>query len=216
MAKTTAPLLSFGAGGAIGKTQVYSRWRGIGYARRYVVPANPRTVEQQKTRGVFAQLREMFKVAPDVQKAPWTAFATGRPFLNFNKYIGENVRVLRGQTDMANFIASPGARGGLPPVSMSAAPTATAGEILVTFVVPDAPSGWTLNSVVAVAFNNQAPDEFFTGPYVGASEAAPADTVTLTGLDSGTPNVVSGWLVWNKPDASLAYSVSTSELATPL
>lgn len=215
MAKTTAPLLSFGADGAIAKTQVYSKWRGVKYARRYVVPANPRTAEQTLTRSAFAQLREMWKVSPELQQAPWDAFATGRPFLGFNKYIGENLRVLRGQTDMTNFIGSPGARGGLPPGSFTAAPNATAGEIEVTFGIPTPPTGWTLNSVVAVGFTNQAPDDFFTGPYVAASAVAPASTVTLTGLESGQPSVISGWLVWNKPDGTLAYSVGTTEVATP-
>lgn len=215
MAKTTAPLLSFGAAGAIAKTQVYSRWRGIGYARRYVIPANPNTAEQQKTRGAFAQLREMFKIAPDLAKAPWDAFATGRPFLGFNKYIGENLRVLRGEADMANFIGSPGARGGLPPVSMAAAPNATAGEVEVTFVAPAPPTGWTLLGIAATGFTNQAPDQFFTGPYVGASENAPTLTLTLTGLESGEEAVVAGWLLWTKPDGTTAYSVGTTALVTP-
>jgi len=216
MAKVTAPLLSFGAGGAIANTQVYSKWRGVPYARRYVVPANPRTAEQTLTRSAFAQLREMWKVAPEEQKAPWDAFATGRPFLGFNKYIGENIRVMRGEPNMQAFIGSPGARGGLSPLDMAAVPTATPGEIQVTFGIPAAPTGWTLNSVVAVAFNDQAPDDFFTGPYVAGSAPAPADTVTLTGADSGEINVVSGWLIWNKPDGTLAYSVSVTDTATPL
>lgn len=215
MARTIAPLLSFGAGGQIGKTQVYSKWRGIGYARRYVVPANPRTAEQQLTRGAFAQLREMWKVAPPEQKAPWDAFAQGRPFLGFNKYIGENIRVLRGMANMDNFIGSPGAKGGLPPTIFTVAANANAGELDVTFGIPDAPTGWTINSIVAVGFTNQAPDEFFTGPYVADSEAAPATNLTLTGLASAVEAVVSGWLVWNKPDGTLAYSVGATEQATP-
>jgi hypothetical protein len=216
MAKTTAPLLSFGAGGAIAKTQVYSKWRGVPYARRYVIPANPRTAEQTLTRSAFAQLREMWKVSPELQQAPWNAFATGRPFLGFNKYIGENIRVMRGEPDMSNFIGSPGARGGLPAIDMAVVPTATAGELQVTFGLPTAPTGWTLNSIVAVGFEQQAPDDFFTGPYVADSEPGPADTLTLTGLDSGAVAVVSGWLIWNKPDGTLAYSVSQTTTATPL
>ena len=107
MAKTTAPLLSFGANGQIAKTQVYASWRGVKYSRRYVVPANPRTTAQQLTRTTFAFMREMWKVAPSGLKAPWDAFATGKPFLGLNKFVGENIRVLRSQPDMANFIGSP-------------------------------------------------------------------------------------------------------------
>ena len=57
MAKLTGPLLSFGATGQIAKTMVVGTWRGIDYARQYVVPANPRTTAQQANRTRFALLR---------------------------------------------------------------------------------------------------------------------------------------------------------------
>src|SRR3546814_12612164 len=85
MAKTTAPLLSFGADGQIAKTMVYSKWKGIPYVRRHVVPANPQTVAQQLTRTTFSQLREMWKIAPAIAQLPWDTFAIGRPFLGLNK-----------------------------------------------------------------------------------------------------------------------------------
>src|SRR5690606_27546113 len=88
MGKTTAPLLSFDASGTLAKTVVYSRWRGISYARRHVIPANPRTIPQQFNRLAFATLREMWKVAPPAAQAPWDAFATGRPFTGMNAFIG--------------------------------------------------------------------------------------------------------------------------------
>jgi len=44
MSKLTGPLLSFGARGQIGKAMVTSTWKGVPYARQYVVPANPQTV----------------------------------------------------------------------------------------------------------------------------------------------------------------------------
>src|SRR5262245_18965190 len=100
MSKTTAPLLSFDAAGSIGKTVVYSRWRGVSYARRHVVPANPNTTAQQEVRSTFALLREMSKLAPTLALAPWDAFAKGRPFTGMNKFVGENVRVLKGAANM--------------------------------------------------------------------------------------------------------------------
>lgn len=217
MAKLTGPLLSMNARGQIGKTLVAAKWKGIPYMRQYVVPANPRTTAQQAVRGMFALLREMYKLAPAVLRAPWDAFATGRPFTGMNKFVGENVRLLNGETDMALFLGSPGARGGLPPASVSAAPTANPGEIEVTFVLPtQLPDGWTVNSIAATGFPDQDPSGgIFTGPLVADSELAPATEVVLTGLPTGDLCVVSGWVIYDRPDGTLAYSVGLADTATP-
>ncbi len=53
MAKLKAPLLSFGASGAIGKAIVYFPWKGLDCVREYVVPANPKSDAQQDQRGYF-------------------------------------------------------------------------------------------------------------------------------------------------------------------
>lgn len=213
MAKTRAPLLSFGGSGQIGKTMVASSWRGVKYMREYVKPANPRTTAQQGVRSVFALLGEMWKLAPSIQFEPWNAFAKGRPFTGRNKYIGENVRVLNGQPDFANFIGSPGSGGGVPPTSISAA-DAGGQVITVTFVNPAAPDGWMLTAAQAVAFQDQDPAGFFTGPYIGGQDiAAPIDTVSLDVGEAGD-YVVAGWLKWTKPDGSFAYSVSLLDTIT--
>ena len=49
MAKVTAPLLSFGGLGTIGKVAVYSKWKGRPYVRQYVIPGNPKTAGQTLT-----------------------------------------------------------------------------------------------------------------------------------------------------------------------
>ncbi len=51
MAKLKAPLLSFGASGAIAKAVVYFPWKGLNCAREYVIPSNPNTTLQQAQRG---------------------------------------------------------------------------------------------------------------------------------------------------------------------
>ncbi len=51
MAKLKAPLLSFGASGAIAKAVVYFPWKGLNVAREYVIPANPKTTLQTTQRG---------------------------------------------------------------------------------------------------------------------------------------------------------------------
>lgn len=51
MAKLTAPLLSLGAAGQLGKALVFFPWKGIKAVRTYVIPANPNTADQQTQRG---------------------------------------------------------------------------------------------------------------------------------------------------------------------
>lgn len=214
MSKTTAPLLSFGARGQIGKTMVASSWRGVKYMRQHVIPANPRTTAQTVVRKTFALLREMWKLAPALVKAPWDAFASGRPFTGMNKFVGENVRVLKGDLLMDDFIGSPGAYGGLPPSGVVLS-TPAPGDILATFTVPAAPDGWAIDGAVSFAFLDQAPDDFFTGVITAAEDiAGPAYAVTLSGLDSLVDYVVSSYLRWTKPDGSFAYSVALTDKIT--
>ncbi|GAI80781.1 unnamed protein product, partial [marine sediment metagenome] len=54
MAKLKAPLLSFGASGAIAKAVVYFPWKGLNVAREYVIPANPKTTLQTTQRGYLS------------------------------------------------------------------------------------------------------------------------------------------------------------------
>jgi len=213
MARTTAPLLGFDASGQIAKTMVYASWRGVKYARRYVIPGNPKTAAQTTTRVTFATLREMWKLMPAGGRAPWTIFATGRPFLNLNAFVGENMRVVRGDALFTDFLGSPGARGGLPPVSATPAAGA-AGEINVTFVHPSVPSGWVLDNSQCIAFEDQDPESDFTGTLTFAEVASPTLIVPFTGLTPATSFIVASWLEWTKPNGQVAYSVSTGATVT--
>ena len=215
MAKLTGPLLSFGARGQIGKAMVVAKWRGIDYARQYVVPANPQTTAQQLNRSMFAMLREMWKLSPAAVRAPWTSFAQGRPFLPVNKYVGENIRLLNGTTDLQAMIMSPGAKGGLPPSSVSAAAGGATGEIDVTVNVPtQLPDGWSITEIAATAVVDQIPTGLFSGNYVADTEANPANDITLTGFQAAEDCVAFGWVVYEKPDGTLAYSVSVADTVT--
>ncbi len=216
MAKVTTPLLSFGGEGQVGKSLVFARWRGIKYARRHVIPANPRTVAQQTTRTTFATLREMWKLMPDLARAPWDSFAEGRPFLGSNKWVGENLRVVRGQPDFLNLLGSPGSKGGLPPVSVVAAATLNAGELRLTVTPPAPPAGWVLQAAVGMGFPDQNPALDFVGPLAVAEDVVGPYEVLLTGLPSATLAVASAWLRWQKPNTEIAYSVGVTVTGTPL
>jgi len=213
MAKTTAPLLSFGASGALAQAMVFATWRGISYVRRYVVPENPRTAAQTLTRDIFRTLSDMWKVMGSIAIAPWQTFAISKPLTDRNAMMGKNIASLRGDVNMNNFIGSPAARGGLAPDGVVA--VAGVGTITITFTNPAPPTGWTLVAAQAIAFPDQAPEAALVGPVTEAEDAAsPFDTVVLTGLGA-VLHQCSCWLKWTKPDGLVAYGASINVTETP-
>lgn len=213
MAKTTAPLLSFGADGQLAKTVVYSSWKGIRYSRRYVVPANPRTTKQVVTRSLFKNLNLMWLYAPPELKAPYLANAVGRPYTGLNKFVGFNVDGIDTSTpptDWSDFRGSPGALGGLPPVSL----TLTGGALQITaaLAVPAIPDDWAIAQASFILFKDQDPQAPFTGQIVAMTDATAPYSVVFTGLDAATDYVVTAFIVWTRPDGKLAYSTSLTDI----
>jgi hypothetical protein len=211
MSKTTAPLLSFGAGGAIAKTQVYSSWRGISYVRKYVVPANPKSTNQEKTRSVFTYASNVWKNASSILQAPWTLFTQGQPLYNRNAFIGQNTKALRPGSTVAAFVGSPGAKGGVAPVSITA--TGGSGSIAVAFTLPAIPTGWTVAAGQAVAIPAGDPHTTTDFSTFAAQGTSTPFTATISGLAAGDYEV-SAWLMWTKPDGSTAFSASINATAT--
>jgi len=77
MAKLKAPLLSFGASGAIAKSVVYFPWKGVNAARQYVVPANPRSDPQQTQRGYLTAATNNWhaNASTDAARIAWNRYA---------------------------------------------------------------------------------------------------------------------------------------------
>lgn len=192
---------------------VIGSWRGISYARRWVKPANPQTSGQTLTRNVFRFLEDAWKIAPALLKAPWDAQAKGQKYVGRNHWVGVNMTNLRGETDLNLMAASPGAKGGLPPISITL--TAADGQIGVDFANPAGPEGWEIHSAVAACLPDQDPSENLITVWAADDDQVTKNAVTLTGLDNGVLYQVFGWLRWTKPDGSAAYSPSISDTATP-
>lgn len=218
MAKVTAPILSGRAAGQIGKTQVYSVWKGVPYARQYIVPANPRTTAQQTNRGIFTAVSDLWKRLGSVSRAPWDSFITGKPLTSRNAIISSNVSAMQGQSDRQLWIGSPGSKGGVSPTTVAGAAGTSSGDIDVTITAPPAPTGWTLTGAEALGIEDGDPKTLIPSPIAEAENLAPTvngDTVVvLTGLKSATSYVVTGWLKWTKPDGTIAYGASLVTTAT--
>ncbi len=208
MAVLTAPLLSFDARGKIADTLVFSNWRGVPYARRMVIPANPKTIEQMITRDTFTALELRWKQAGALMRAPWRRFAVGRKFVGRNAYLGKNIAVIRGDAGMDDYLGSPGAKGGLPLTSM-ALTTVAGGVIECAVVAPAAPNGWTLTSAIATFLKDQAANAVVTD-IIQEGEDLAATTIDVTGLDT-VAYWVQAWTKWDKGGGEVAYGPSISD-----
>lgn len=210
MAKVTGPILSIRARGQIGKSQIYSQWRGIPYARQYNVPANPRTTGQLLTRDVFAWLQNLWRSAPAVLQNVWLEAARGRPFTDRNRHTQVNLPLLRVGTTVTAYLGSPGVASG--PALVSATPTPGVGTLALAVVSATLPTGWAAVQAVAVLVKQQDPHDAFIGPVSSDTDAAgpaPNWALSFAGLAAAS-YVWSTWVEYQRPDGSFAASIAES------
>jgi hypothetical protein len=103
MAKVSAPLFSIDASGQFAKAIVFAAWKGIKYARHYVIPSNPNTTEQQVTRGYFSSAIAAWKQETTTVKTAWNTYAnsycSGKTGANI--YVSAYTTFLRGHNGTA-------------------------------------------------------------------------------------------------------------------
>jgi hypothetical protein len=213
MSRTVAPLLSFEASGQIAKTQVYSKWKGRPYVRRYTVPSNPKTTAQTETRNTFKWLNDVWKFMPGSAVAAWQLYALNNRFTDRNGFIKVNLSPLRSQTDLTNFTFSPSAGSGLAAQAMNL--TAGSEQITVALTEPALPNGWTITEAVAAAIKQQDPQTGTDFIVTADVDASTPFSIVLTGLEATQEYVVGGWFKFTKPDGSFAYGQSLMDTATP-
>lgn len=211
MSKVSAPLLSFGASGQVGKSVVFGTWKGVSYARRHVIPANPRSTEQTLTRNVFSWLNNVYKIAPSEFTAAWRAAVKGRALTDRNLFMQQNIPILRDMPDLTGMVFSPGAKGGLP-----ASVTITPGNDQVTIAAPapdPLPSGWTVVRFIAAAIRQQEPGVGAFYEIVADDDPTAAYSVTLTGLADAADYMGAGWFEFQKSALAtdLAYGPAVGE-----
>lgn len=214
MARTIAPLLSFGASGAIAKTQVYSTWKGRAYARRHVIPANPRTEEQTKTRSVFSYLNKLWSYMPAGATAAWQLYGDNSRFTARNGWLKQNLPALREAADLADMVMSPAAGSGI--AAEAIAVDAGAGSLTVNLTAPALPNGWAIVRAHAMAVRNVDAHVSETAQAVAGSDDAAPYSIALNGLTSGQSYVAGGWFEYSKPDGSRAYGAALQQVAVPL
>jgi hypothetical protein len=203
------------ASGAIGQSHIYADWKGIPYARQYVIPANPKTTPQTKTRNAFRWLQDFYRHLGPGGLEPWDLFAAGRPFIPRNGLTKANLSNLRLAVNLAGLIASSGARGGPAMDDFVAGTGAPGGNITWTITPGVLPAGWTVARGIALTTVNADPQVAFDGSYEEQVVANPGPyTGILTGLTPATTHAVCGFLIYERPDATLAASPSGNVVVT--
>jgi hypothetical protein len=86
MAKVVFSALLSSASGKIGDI-VMSRWKGIAYARRRVIPANPQSGDQQLQRYVLKTALLLWQSVKSWAKPPWTLAVTGYAWSGYNRFM---------------------------------------------------------------------------------------------------------------------------------
>lgn len=213
MAVLNGPLMSLSAKGTIAKTLTYASWKGIQYARTRVVPANPQSTEQTKTRDVFRYLQDFYKFAPSIAREPWIAATTGIPMTPQNMILSKNVFNLRDATDLDLMVLSPGARGGIPPTSIVSTPGS--GTLTIAVTAPTGPTGWTLTAAQGVVLRDQDPHDAIVSAPQAIEDTTSAYSLAFTGLTSSVIYQIGVWLKWETPSGDTAYSVALRDQDTP-
>lgn len=207
MSRTIAPLLSFGASGQIAKTQVYASWKGRQYARRYVIPTNPRSLEQTSTRDVFRWLNDAFRYFPSPAVAAWQLKARNNQITDRNQFIKDNLGFLRDEVDLTNLTISPAAGGGLAAGAMLVTPGND--QLQIDLTAPPLPTGWTITQAHFAAIRDQDPHSgtFFTVAY--GFDATSAYTTTLVSLASAALYQVAAWFEYVNANGDTVYGINS-------
>ena len=150
--------------GKVGQT-VGAKWKNLSTIRTYTKPSNPNTADQQKVRGVFAEMTSFVALFADQIKYLSALNTSGQSVRN--AIIQANkAQIMGGAFNKDTLIIS---KGGLQKVAGEAA-TQTAGKVTVTWSAPTATNFTENAKLVAVMVQ----------PESGLVEVAEADAKAAT------------------------------------
>lgn len=130
--------------GKVGQT-VGAKWKNLSTIRTYTKPSNPKTADQQKVRGVFAEMTSYVAMFADQIKYLSALNTSGQSVRNAIIQANKE-QIMSGSFDKATLIIS---KGGLQKVAGESASQAT-GKITVTWDNPTATNFTEKAELVAV------------------------------------------------------------------
>ncbi len=89
MPRLTGPLFSLDARQTLGKTIVYSAWKGLNYARMRVIPYNPKSAYQTGVRNSMTKAVFYWQGSDYVDATAqtwWNTYAEGTNMSGFNRF----------------------------------------------------------------------------------------------------------------------------------
>jgi len=92
MAVLKGPGLSIDASGKFADTLVFSKWKGINYARRWLKPHNPRTDAQRAQRHELATAVFAWQQLDTATQESWNVAAKGLAMSGFNYYVQQYIK----------------------------------------------------------------------------------------------------------------------------
>jgi hypothetical protein len=91
MASTKAPLFGLDASGTIGKSIVFSKWKGRTYVRRHAIPSNPQSPAQVGVRAIMTFLTQFYASLTAPQVAEWDALAASDQITPLNAMVRDGM-----------------------------------------------------------------------------------------------------------------------------
>ena len=140
MVKVSGPAFSLDASGTIGKTLVFSKWKGRNYIRSHVIPSNPRSGGQTGMRAMFSFLAKAWTTLSAGEQSSWEDRAAQLIASEFNAFMSYN------QFRWRNFTApskdEPAATADTPATLGALSLTLGVRSITVSQAVTTADDGW--------------------------------------------------------------------------
>lgn len=90
MVKVYGPMFSLAASGTIGDAATFSSWKGRGYVRERVIPANPKSGPQTGMRSMLSFLSKQWASLTSAEQATWDDRAKASVISNFNAFTSYN------------------------------------------------------------------------------------------------------------------------------
>ncbi|MHB8089782.1 MAG: DUF6266 family protein, partial [Anaerolineaceae bacterium] len=158
-------------------TIVYSKWKGINYAKQWSAPTGDPTEKQQSIRSAFGKLVKDWKQMNGIMHLGWEVYAGNKNLTGYNAFIGANSANQKKGLPLQLFRET----GEDSLMNFSAAPGAAAGEIACSFLRTDELAGRHVTFFTQKRVNGLAEGKFrrYDG---GVDTASP---FTITGLEAG-------------------------------
>jgi hypothetical protein len=208
MAVVKGPLFSLDAAGTIGRSVVFSKWKGRNYVRRHAVPANPKSSSQVSVRAAMTFLSQYWDSLNAGEQSSWDDRAAATKISPFNAFVSYNLDrwgryLAASKSDPALEVNTPGT---------VLAPTATAGIRSISIDVPISVlnDNWGVYVYASLVTG-------FTPSRTNCRAILPAESVaTFTWLDFPlTPGVEVFYRFGSFSDDGVASLLAGEQSATP-